>query len=154
MYNWTRWQFQLISAGGLLRGAIFKGNYWGAGSCSKIFWAHCQHSSFPHGPGEGFAIPTGLKHWGPWHGHAHVSNTVSQDFFLFPKVVSFLTLIIFPSVHTIFSLVQTDSSVRSLVASAYDGGIFNIHCLDWRHTSFLLCFLPVVLEVQVLPWSS
>lgn len=83
-----------------------------------------------------------------------VLDTVSQDFLLSPKVVSFLTLIVFPSVHTIFSLIQADSSVRSSAASAYDGGAFNVHCLDQRQAPFLLRFLPVALEVQDLHWRS
>lgn len=83
-----------------------------------------------------------------------VLDTVSLDFLLSSKVVSFLTLIVFPSVHTIFSLIQTDSSVRSSAASAYDGGTFSVHCLDQRQAPFLLHFLPATLEVQVLHWRS
>lgn len=26
-------------------------------------------------PGEGFATPMGLRHWGSWHGHTQVNNT-------------------------------------------------------------------------------
>lgn len=29
---------------------------------------------------EGLAVSTGLKHWAPYSGHAHVSRTHAQDF--------------------------------------------------------------------------
>lgn len=45
----------------------------GRGSCCPYFL--CILSASACGPGDGFAVSMGLRHGGPWHSCAHISNS-------------------------------------------------------------------------------
>lgn len=87
VYSWPRRPVKLILAGGLHKGA---GSGGSDGSKKRKF--QLKVSAYTGlvkpvilSPKEGFAIPMSLRHWGSWHGHAHVNCTIHLGFRLLPQ---------------------------------------------------------------------
>lgn len=93
IYHWTRRQVSVIWVWADSREQSLGSRYLSEETVVNIFCSHCEHipleqrKALPFlwaSPRGDFATPMRLRHWGPWHGHAHINNTRSIKISLTP----------------------------------------------------------------------